>query len=39
MDKFEYLNTIAKKERVVYLNITFKKGPGNLKIEVPSVPS
>jgi len=38
IDKFEYLNTIAKKERTVYLNVTFNKGTGNLKIEVPSVP-
>jgi len=38
MDKFEYLNSIAKKERAVYLNVTFNKGTGNLKIEVPSVP-
>ena len=38
IDKFEYLNSIAKQERTVYLNITFKKGTGNLKIEVPSVP-
>jgi len=38
MDKFEYLNSIAKKERTIYLNITFNKGTGNLKIEVPSVP-
>jgi len=38
IDKFEYLNSIAKKERTVYLNITFIKGTGNLKIEVPSVP-
>ena len=38
IDKFEYLNSIAKRERTVYLNITFSKGTGNLKIEVPSVP-
>ncbi len=36
--KFEYLNSIAKRERTVYLNITFSKGTGNLKIEIPSVP-
>lgn len=33
-----YLNSISKKERTIYLNITFAKGTGNLKIEVPSVP-
>lgn len=38
IDKFGYLNSVAKKERTVYLNITFNKGTGNLKIEVPSVP-
>lgn len=38
IDKFEYLNSIAKVERTVYLNIIFNKGTGNLKIEVPSVP-
>ncbi len=34
----EKLNSISKNERTVYLNITFAKGTGNLKIEVPSVP-
>jgi len=38
MDKFEYLNSIAKKERTVYFNVTFNIGTGNLKIEVHSVP-
>jgi len=35
MDKFEYLNSISKKERKVYLNITFTQGSGNLIIETP----
>ena len=38
MDKFENLNTVSKKERKVYLNVTFTKGTGNLAIEVPNVP-
>jgi hypothetical protein len=38
IQKFEYLNSNSKEERKVYLNITFSKGTGNLKIEVPSVP-
>jgi hypothetical protein len=38
MDKFEPLNSNNKKERIIFLNITFSKGTGNLKIEVPSVP-
>lgn len=38
MDKFEKLDSISKKERTVYLNISFTRGSGNLRIEVPSVP-
>ena len=38
VQKFEYLNSISKKEIIVYLNITFAKGTGNLKLEVPPVP-
>ncbi len=38
LDKFENLNSVSKKERKVYLNITFTKGTGNLTIEVPNVP-
>ena len=38
MDKFENLNAVSKKERKVYLNVTFTKGTGNLTIEVPNVP-
>lgn len=38
IDKFDYLNSISKKERTVYLNITFTKGTGKFIIEVPSVP-
>ncbi len=38
VQKPKYLNSISKKERTVYINITFAKGTGNLKIEVPSVP-
>lgn len=39
VQKREYLNSISKMERTIYLNITFAKGTGNLKIEIPSVPS
>lgn len=35
----KYLNSISTKERIIYLNITFSKGIGNLIIEVPSVSS
>lgn len=38
VQKHEYLNSISLMERTIYLNITFTKGTGNLKIEVPSVP-
>lgn len=38
VQKPEYLNSISNRERTVYINITFAKGTGNLKIEVPSVP-
>lgn len=33
-----YLHSAAKRERKVYLNITFSAGTGNLRIEVPAVP-
>lgn len=38
MDKFDYLHSTSKKERTVYLNITFTKSTGNLIIETPAVP-
>lgn len=38
MQKWESLNSVSNKERTVYLNITFAKGTGKLKIEVPAVP-
>lgn len=38
LQKPEYLNSNSKKERTIYLNITFVKGTGNLRNEVPSVP-
>ena len=37
MDKFERLDSISKKERTIYLNISFTRATGNLIIEVPSV--
>jgi hypothetical protein len=38
LDQSEAFNSVSKKERTIYLNITFNKGSGNLKIEVPAVP-
>ena len=35
---FELLNSNSERERVIYLNITFTKGTGDLKIEVPAIP-
>ena len=32
------LHSIVKKERTIYLNITFARGSGRHEIEVPSVP-
>ena len=38
IDKYDYYDSTSQIERTIYLNITFTKGTGNLKIEVPSVP-
>ncbi len=38
IQQHEYLHSISKKERIVYLNVSFAQGTGNLKIEIPSVP-
>jgi hypothetical protein len=38
IDKYDQYNLTSQIERTIYLNITFTKGTGNLKIEVPSVP-
>ena len=38
METFEYLHSGSTKERVIFLNITFSKGTGDLNITVPSVP-
>lgn len=35
---FEKLNSVSKRERIIFLNTTFTKGTGNLKIETPAVP-
>ncbi len=34
----ESVNSVSSAERVIYLNITFMKGTGNLKIDIPAVP-
>jgi len=38
LQKAERMNSISTKERTIYLNTSFSKGTGNLKIEIPSVP-
>ena len=38
LQRTESLNSNSKQERIVYLHITFSKGTGKLKIEVPAVP-
>ena len=39
LNDFENFDSQSNKERTVFLNITFTTATGNLKIEVPSVPS
>ncbi len=38
MNEFEYISTDSKKECIILLNVTFTKGTGDLRIEVPAVP-
>jgi len=38
LNSFNKLNLNSESECVVFLNITFTKGTGDLKIEVPSIP-
>jgi len=38
LNDYENINSKSKKERSIFLNITFLKSTGNLKIEVPIVP-
>lgn len=38
LNDFEKLNSTSSRERIIFLNITFKKGTGNLAIENPAVP-
>lgn len=35
VEKHEYLNSVSTRERILYLNITFARGTGDLKREVP----
>ncbi|MEZ4907978.1 MAG: hypothetical protein R2771_10165 [Saprospiraceae bacterium] len=35
---FEKINSSSKRERLIFLNITFVKGTGDMKIEIPAIP-
>jgi hypothetical protein len=38
LDSFENLDSVSSRERQVFLHITFIKGTGNVKNEIPAVP-
>lgn len=38
IDNSEQMPLASKKERTVYLNVTFSKGTGDLIVDVPAVP-
>ena len=38
LNDFDSVNSVSHAERVIYLNITFMKGTGDLKIDIPAVP-
>jgi len=38
MEEFNKLNSTSTKECTVFLNVTFKRGLGNVRIKVPNVP-
>ncbi|MDA3905874.1 MAG: hypothetical protein PF484_07350 [Bacteroidales bacterium] len=38
MNEFENRSTDSKKECIILLNVTFTKGTGDLRIEIPAVP-
>lgn len=38
LDEAPKMNSRAEKEHLIFLNITFTKGTGDLKVEVPEVP-
>lgn len=35
LDDYDLLNSLSKKERIIFLNITFTNSTGNLKVETP----
>lgn len=36
LDGFESIDSISTVERVIFLNMTFTKGTGNLRLEIPA---
>jgi len=38
LDNIEQLSSSSNKERIIYLNITFTTGTGDVRIEVPAIP-
>ena len=38
LKEFAEMNSVSKEERYIFLNVTFTKGTGDLRIEIPSVP-
>lgn len=38
LNNFEKINSMSQKERVIFLNITFTTGKGDLRVEIPAVP-
>ena len=38
MNEFENISTDSKKDCLLLLNVTFTKGTGDLRIEIPAVP-
>ena len=38
LNEYEGLHSTSNRERSIFLNITFSKGTGDLRVEVPAVP-
>lgn len=38
MNEFEIISTDSKRDCIILLNVTFTKGTGDLRIEIPAVP-
>jgi hypothetical protein len=38
INDFEKINSTSNRERLIFLNVTFVKGTGDLRIEIPAIP-